>query len=175
MLTWATKKDHFVFDSFHPFNKDDLPNEELPDHYIESPKHVRHISPDERKQRGHEYWNGPSGRILIGHRYTQETTCSPQYLDSRGYSAVKTRRQRAPGYNEQDRKKSEAIDQELAVTTSDEEPEQQTTATIDNGSEQAAVNLNDGSSSQVLAAPQVDDPNEQTTFLPTDSLDLTST
>ena len=178
MLTWGTKKDHMVFDSFHPFIKDDLPNAELADHYIEIPQRVRQISPDERKEPGHEYWDGPSGKISTGHASTQETTCSPQYLESRGYSANKNRRQKAPGYDEQNRKKSEAIDgsgQQLAVTTSDEEPEQQTTATIDNGSEQAAVNLNDGSGSQVLPATQVDDSNEQTAFLPTDSLDLTST
>lgn len=181
--TELRKKDHFVFDSYQAFNIDDLPTTDLPEHYVPSPSQVRRISVEERQQPGHGHWDGPSGRIFTGYAYTQETTCTPEYLESRGYSANKNRREKAPGYNEQNRKKSDVTDgsHPQALNTPDDGSALQVAAAIsDDGSEEQTTagsdDSDDGSGLQVPAATPVDDSADRTAFLPTEDFgDLAST
>lgn len=116
---------------------------DYPDHYILSPP-ARDISDLERMQPGREYWDGsPTGGLA--------TTCTSQYLESRGYKA------RKPPRNQ----RSEVIP---AVRSG-----QQNAAAFDGESElETTTALNDEPEQEASAAIPADGSNEQASILPID-------
>lgn len=138
-----------------------MPTEEyIPDRYLDSPK-VRKIHDDERNEPGREFWEGPSGRVTTSSRknsVTQETSCTPEYLESRGYTGV---RQGASGDESPSTESpstespsTESPSTNESPPTNEVSPGKPTSEipTADGGEKQAATISEDGSDQQLISA-----------------------